>query len=84
MASTALFAVNDWVRVTSSAGADIAQVTAVSAGVSITVDSLALNHTTSSPLVTQLRKLTITPTNCTLEIRVSGNCNLSNWYLDFK
>lgn len=84
MSSTTLFAIGDWVRVSSSAGADIAQVTAVSAGVSITVDNLTLNHTTSSPLVQRFRKLTITPTGCTLEIRCATNMDWTGWYVDGK
>lgn len=84
MANTGNFAVNDIVRVSSSAGSEFATVTAIATNVSITVDTLALNHTTTSPLVTKMRVLTITPTNCLLHIKIQGDCNLSGWYLNFQ
>jgi hypothetical protein len=52
MANTAGFRVNDRVKVSSSAGSEEATITVVVANTSITVDSLALNHTTTNPLVT--------------------------------
>lgn len=70
MADTSIFAVGQKVRVSSSAGSEVATVTAIVTNVSITVDTLALNHTTTSPLVTRMNTLTITPTNCILHIKV--------------
>lgn len=84
MTNTSLFAVNDYVRVSSSAGWETAKVTAVSTNVSITVDALTINHSTTSPLVTRLTKFTITPTNCLLYIRCRWNVDLTNWYFDFQ
>lgn len=52
MTSTADFALNDVVIVSSSAGSEKATVTNIVANTSITVNSLALNHTTTNPLVT--------------------------------
>ena len=52
MTNTAGFIVGDIVKVSSSAGSEEATITVVTANTSITVDALALNHTTSSPLVT--------------------------------
>lgn len=51
MSDTSGFNVDDYVVVSSSAGQEQAKITVVTASTSITVDSLALNHTTSSPLV---------------------------------
>ena len=81
--NTSIFAMNDYVRVSSSAGSEIAQITAVATNVSITVSSLGLDHTTSSPLVTRLTKLTVTPTNCIVYIKVKGNADITNWVFDF-
>lgn len=49
--STAYFQVGDKVNVSSSAGNENATITAVVTSTSITVDALALNHTTTSPLI---------------------------------
>ena len=51
MASTAGFNVGNKVLVSSSAGQEVARITALVANTSITVDTLALNHTTTNPLV---------------------------------
>lgn len=52
MVATAGFLVGDKVKVSSSAGSEEATITVVTLNTSITVDTLALNHTTTSPLVT--------------------------------
>jgi len=52
MVNTVAFQVGDEVIVSSSAGSELAIVTAVNPNVSITVDELTLNHTTTNPLVT--------------------------------
>jgi hypothetical protein len=83
MSNTSLFVVGDYVKVSSSAGSEIAQVTAVATNVSITVWSLSIDHTTTSPLVTRMTKITITPTNCLVYIKVKGNADLTNWVFDF-
>ncbi len=51
MAATAGFNVGNKVLVSSSAGSEVAIITAVVANTSITVDVLALNHTTTNPMV---------------------------------
>jgi hypothetical protein len=51
MASTTGFRVGDKIKVSSSAGSEEATITVVHTGVHITVDVLALNHTTTNPLV---------------------------------
>lgn len=51
MASTTNFNVGNYVLVSSSAGSEVAKITVVNANVSIVVDTLALNHTTTNPLV---------------------------------
>lgn len=83
MSNTSLFAIGDYVRVSSSAGSEIAQVTAVATNVSITVSNLGLEHTTSSPLVMRMTKMTVTATNCIVYIKVKGNADLTNWVFDF-
>jgi hypothetical protein len=52
MAATAGFLVGDVVTVSSSAGTETARITVVHVDTHITVNVLALNHTTVSPLVT--------------------------------
>ena len=52
MPSTTLFAVNDLVTVSSSAGSEDAKVTTVTPATSIVVDTIALTHTATNPLVT--------------------------------
>ncbi len=52
MTDTTGFLVGDIVKVSSSAGSEEAVITAVVANTSITVNTLALNHTTTTPLVT--------------------------------
>jgi len=52
VASTTGFAAGNVVRVSSSAGQELATITDVVPNTSITVDALALNHTTVSPLIT--------------------------------
>lgn len=54
MASTAGFAVGDLVEVSSSAGRENATVTVVHVDTHLTVNTLALNHTTTSPMVKQV------------------------------
>jgi len=63
MTSTALFAVGDHVIVSSSAGQEIARIGALVANTSITVNALALNHTTTNPVVIAM-KFTV-PTDAT-------------------
>lgn len=52
MTNTAGFLVGDSVTVSSSAGSEVARIDSIVANTSITVNALALNHTTTSPLVT--------------------------------
>lgn len=52
VANTSGFIVGDSVTVSSSAGSEIARIISIVTNTSITVNSLALNHTTSSPLIT--------------------------------
>jgi hypothetical protein len=59
MTNTQGFTIFDTVNVSSGAGNEDAKITAVVANTSITVDTLALNHTTSSPLVTHLNCFTV-------------------------
>ena len=54
MADTTGFAVGDLVEVSSSAGRENATVTVVHVNTHITVNTLALNHTTTSPMVKQV------------------------------
>ena len=54
MADTSIFAVSDVVTVSSSAGSETATITVVHTDVHITVDTLALNHTTTNPLVSTI------------------------------
>jgi hypothetical protein len=79
-----IFAVGQKVRVSSSAGTEAATITAIATNVSVTVDTLALNHTTTSPLITRMSTLTVTPTNCIIHIKVQGYCNLTNWYINLQ
>jgi hypothetical protein len=51
VADTSYFVVYDYVRVSSSAGAETARINAIVANTSITVDVLTLNHTTTTPLI---------------------------------
>ncbi len=60
MTDTSEFLVGDQVIVSSSAGSELATVTVVTTNTSITVNTLALNHTTVNPLVTSKRALTWT------------------------
>lgn len=57
MADTSEFTVGDIVIVSSSAGSERATITIVDTNVHITVNTLALNHTTTNPLVTNITKL---------------------------
>jgi len=57
MADTSAFIVGDSVIVSSSAGSERAIVTDIDTNVSITVDTLVLNHTDIDPLVTNIEKL---------------------------
>lgn len=52
MADTSGFSVGNKVMVSSTAGWELAVVTVVTASTSITVNALALNHTTATPMVT--------------------------------
>lgn len=52
VASTSGFLVGDTVTVSSSAGSETARIISLVANTSITVNTLALNHTTTSPLIT--------------------------------
>jgi len=52
MTNTAGFLVGNKVKVSSSAGSEEANITVVTANTSITVDTLAINHTTTTPVVT--------------------------------
>jgi hypothetical protein len=54
MADTTGFAVGDLVEVSSSAGRENATVTVVHVDTHLTVNTLALNHTTTSPMVKQV------------------------------
>jgi hypothetical protein len=54
MADTTGFAVGDLVEVSSSAGRENATVTVVHANTHLTVNTLALNHTTTAPMVKQV------------------------------
>ena len=60
IADTSIFAVNDTVIVSSSAGSEVATITTVTTNTNIVVNTLALNHTTSNPLVTSMRVVTWT------------------------
>lgn len=60
MANTSGAQVGGVVKVSSSAGSENAIITTIVANTSITVKTLALNHTTTSPLVTFLGVFTIT------------------------
>ena len=51
IADTSIFTADDVVTVSSSAGSETATITVVDTDVHITVDTLALNHTTTNPLV---------------------------------
>ena len=64
MADTTRFVVNASVTVSSSAGSETATITAVDPNVSITVASLALDHTTTSPLVTLRQGVDVVPYGC--------------------
>ena len=59
MADTTNFFAGDAVTVSSSAGSENTFVTTVVANTSITVATLALNHTTTTPVVTLLGKFTV-------------------------
>ena len=59
VASTADFLVGDAITVSSSAGSESTVVTAIVANTSITAGVLALNHTTTTPLITLLGKFTV-------------------------
>lgn len=59
MTDTQGFLMGDMVNVSSSAGNENARITAVVANTSITVDVLALNHTTTTPVVTHLNCFTV-------------------------
>src|SRR3990167_1706376 len=63
MGTTTSFAVKDGITVSSSAGAENAQIHVVTAATSITVGILNLNHTTTNPVVI-LHKFTV-PTGAT-------------------
>ena len=54
MADTSGFTVGDLVEVSSSAGRENATITVVHANTHLTVNTLALNHTTTSPMVKQV------------------------------
>ena len=54
MADTSIFTVSDTVIVSSSAGSEQALITVVHTDTHITVDTLALNHTTTNPLVSTI------------------------------
>ena len=83
MTSTSLFAIGDFVKVSSSAWSELAKVSAVVLNTSITVDVLALNHTTTTPVVTRMNKFTVTPNNCIVYIKVQWNFDATNWVFDF-
>lgn len=51
MTDTSNFHVGNYCLVSSSAGSEVAKITVVTTNTSITVDTLALNHTTTTPLV---------------------------------
>lgn len=59
MTDTQGFIMGDTVNVSSSAGNENARIVAVVANTSITVDTLALNHTTTTPVVTHLNCFTV-------------------------
>ncbi len=82
IADTSPFTVGRYVRVSSSAGSEIAKITAVSTNTSITLDTTTLTHTNSSPLITVLRKLTVSAQNNILVLKFTGNCDLTGWVID--
>ncbi|MFX1499346.1 MAG: hypothetical protein ACFFDH_00115 [Promethearchaeota archaeon] len=78
MSDTSGFEVGNEVRVSSSAGSEYATITVVTPSTSITVDSLAINHTTTDPLVTATKYFIVvdeptwTPANGTTAISIYG------------
>lgn len=68
MTSTSLFAIGDTVTVSSSAGSENATISALVLNTSITLNSLSLDHTTTSPVVIAM-KFTV-PSDATLTYSV--------------
>jgi hypothetical protein len=60
ISNTSIFTAGDSVIVSSSAGSEVATIVSVTANTNIVVDVLALNHTTSNPLVTSMSVVTWT------------------------
>lgn len=84
MADTSAFTVGKTVTVSSSAGSETATVTVVHTNTHITVGALALNHTTTNPLVTITNyfKISATPTyaapNTTVTVFGGALGNIAN------